>query len=43
MHILSWQGRKFHITEVPMTESKTIAERSNLAWTALPSYLQASD
>lgn len=43
MHILSWQGRKFHITEVPMTESKTIAEHSNLAWAALPSYLQVSD
>lgn len=43
MHILSWQGRKFHITEVPMTESKTIAEHSNLAWVALPSYLQVSD
>lgn len=34
---------KFHITEVPVTRSKTIAERSNLACTALSSYLQVSD
>lgn len=31
MHAVSWQGRRFHHTEVTVTKSKTIAERSHLA------------
>ena len=31
MHTVSWQGRSFHLTEVSVTKSKTIAERSHLA------------